>query len=94
MLLAFEQQGMRLHERGSGACGEGAQLQHGWRCPRPPAALPQVEALLSEESMERMSVGALKKQLVELQREVNDAHDRLHLTQVGNVVLAEGPSWV
>ena len=43
----------------------------------------QVEELLSEESMERMSVGALKKQLVELQREVNDAHDRLHLTQVG-----------
>lgn len=33
----------------------------------------QVEELLSEEAMERMSVGALKKQLVELQREVGGA---------------------
>lgn len=34
----------------------------------------QVEELLSEEAMERMSVGALKKQLVELQREVGGAY--------------------
>ncbi|KAK9816649.1 hypothetical protein WJX72_003294 [[Myrmecia] bisecta] len=41
----------------------------------------KVEAALSEESRERTSVVALKTQLVELQQEVNAAHQRLHLTQ-------------
>ncbi|PSC70793.1 chlorophyllide a oxygenase [Micractinium conductrix] len=41
----------------------------------------RVEELLSEESRERHSVSALKRQLVELQGEVSEAHQRLHLTQ-------------
>jgi chlorophyllide a oxygenase len=44
-------------------------------------AAARVEALLSEESRERHSVSALKRQLVELQGEVSEAHQRLHLTQ-------------
>ncbi|KAL4420817.1 hypothetical protein ABPG75_010473 [Micractinium tetrahymenae] len=41
----------------------------------------RVEELLSEGSRERHSVSALKRQLVELQSEVAEAHQRLHLTQ-------------
>nr|BAQ33958.1 chlorophyllide a oxygenase [Bryopsis plumosa] len=41
----------------------------------------KVEAALSEESRESTSVGDLKKVLVDLQGEVNEAHQKLHLTE-------------
>ena len=41
----------------------------------------QVTHLLSEESREHASVAALTSQLVELQAEVQTAHERLHQTQ-------------
>jgi chlorophyllide a oxygenase len=44
-------------------------------------AAARVEAALSEASRERLSVSALKRQLVGLQAEVAEAHARLHLTQ-------------
>ena len=45
------------------------------------AAPLQVTHLLSEESREHASVAALTHQLVELQAEVQTAHERLHQTQ-------------
>ena len=41
----------------------------------------KVETALSEESRERVGVGALKRQLQDLQAEVASAHSRLHATQ-------------
>ena len=41
----------------------------------------QVQQLLSEETQERTSVADLQHQLVDLQAEVNAAHEQLHLTQ-------------
>lgn len=41
----------------------------------------QVQQLLSEEAQERTSVADLQHQLVDLQSEVNAAHEQLHLTQ-------------
>lgn len=41
----------------------------------------KVEELLSEESRETESVISLKSKLVELQKEVNEAHEKLHVTE-------------
>jgi len=41
----------------------------------------RVEKALSEQSRERIGVGALKRQLLDLQKEVSAAHSRLHTTQ-------------
>ena len=45
------------------------------------SVLLQVQQLLSEEAQERTSVADLQHQLVDLQAEVNAAHEQLHLTQ-------------
>eukprot|EP00877_Chromochloris_zofingiensis_P006369 jgi/Chrzof1/1986/Cz10g28270.t1_CAO1[v5.2] len=44
-------------------------------------ASDKAEELLSEEARERNSVGALKEQLMQLQQQVDDAQQRLKLTQ-------------
>ena len=41
----------------------------------------KVEEAISESSREKVGIGALKKQLEDLQQEVSAAHARLHLTQ-------------
>ena len=46
----------------------------------------QVAAAMSEQWREQQSVSALKKQLVQLQSKVSDAHNRLHYTQASTAL--------
>jgi hypothetical protein len=50
-------------------------------CERACAMRVQVGEALSTESREKKSVDTLKQQLMQLQREVGQAHEQLHLTQ-------------
>ena len=47
---------------------------------------------MSEQWREQLSVSALKKQLVQLQSKVSDAHNRLHYTQVQSTSSHRGPT--